>query len=432
MSRATFIFRYETSRAIVEIPIELPPGVELWKPGDRLIRPTVMPALFHGPIGEFSQLCAEHTEADPLAILAQTLTLYGVCVGRGPHILAGNSRHAAALYMLIVGRSAKGGKGTALAITRELIAHVDKGIERRIMGGFGSGEALIDALVDTEPGQPADHRLAIIEVEFGGPLSRMRRDSSTLSQTMRAGWDGEPLSSRTRGAGKRVAEGHHIGAIGHITADELLSRLSDVEIFAGTANRWLHVWSSRGPLQPDGGNVPEYLTVEYGERLSANLRAVRKTGLVKRTPDADELWRDLYRTVNADDPPGILGQVLSRAAPQCLRLSLTYALADGSSVIEIDHVRAAWAMWTYCRDTAALIYGSTGDMRSDRLLTALRDVGADGLMASAGHKLFNNKPGVFDRARDRLELLGLAWTVELPVGTGRRPMVTFAVRSVSH
>jgi hypothetical protein len=49
-------------------------------------------------------------------------------------------------------------------------------------------------------------------------------------------------------------------------------------------------------------------------------------------------------------------------------------------VIEVDHLRAAYAVWTYCEDTVRYVFGdSLGDEIADKLLVAIRDAGPAGL-----------------------------------------------------
>jgi hypothetical protein len=152
----------------------------------------------------------------------------------------------------------------------------------------------------------------------------------------------------------------------------------------------------------------------------------RHAGLVLRTEEAGKLWRELYDDVSADDPAGLLGYVLGRAGPQCLRLSLTYALADGCRAVDGVHLEAARAFWAYARASAALVYGeSTGDAQADRLLAELRNRGTEGIDGRTGDRLLG---AAFRGARERLERLGLAVTVKV-TSEGRKPrQVTVAVR----
>jgi hypothetical protein len=428
--RGPILYRSASTNGRSPDGIALPDGFEIWQQGV-IVRPEPAPEVFHGPIGEFSQKAGLQTQADPVAIHFQGLTLYGTCVGRMPHVMAGNDRHTAALHIIVVGRSAKGGKGTSYAVARELTFLVCDAIRKRIMSGFGSGEALIlELALDPETGKPADdERLVVFEVEFGALLAKCRREGSTMAATVRAAWDGVPLANRTKGGGKLIADKHHIGAIGHITADELRLRMSDIDIVGGTANRWLHIWANKRPMDGSLGNVPQSLLTEYAGLLAANLQKVHGTTEVRFTSDAEALWKGLARRVDADDPSGLLGHVIGRAVPQCLRLALVYALADGQRVIDVDHVRAASAAWDYSRATAALIYGeSTGDRRADVLLAALREAGADGMDSTSCNRELNNRPGAVKKARTLLETLGLAAVVKVPTGQGGTRQLMFAVR----
>jgi hypothetical protein len=231
-------------------PIGLPPDLEIWQADGKVSRPRADDNMFHGPLGDFARCSSAYSEADPAAVLAQSLALFGASIGRGPHMLAGNSRHPSALHILVIGKSAKAAKGTSWAIARELGIRAYPGMNGRIHGGFASGEAIIaDLTGEADPGKPPDERLMIMDTEFASVLSRCKREGSILAATLRAIWDGTPLESRSRTNGRLVVETHHIGATAHITRDELRSMMSDIQIYAGTANRWLHIWCERGPLQ---------------------------------------------------------------------------------------------------------------------------------------------------------------------------------------
>jgi hypothetical protein len=59
-----------------------------------------------------------------------------------------------------------------------------------------------------------------------------------------------------------------------------------------------------------------------------------------------------------------------------MRLSAIYALLDCSTTIEVEHHRAALALWNYCDRSARWIFQTaTGDSRADRILLALRAAG---------------------------------------------------------
>ena len=123
------------------------------------------------------------------------------------------------------------------------------------------------------------------------------------------------------------------------------------------------------------------------------------------------------------------GSIIARDAAQVLRLSLIYGLMDGKSQIDVEHVRAAWAVWCYCRESARIIFGdSLGNPIADRLLAAVRSAGDVGLTgreldrALSGH---STKAEV-DAARSELERRGLVSTVTEQ--SGGRPMIRTIAR----
>lgn len=407
---------------------------ELWSPTDVRPRPVPHPALFHGIIGEFALEAAQYSEADPVAIFAQVLTMYGVAANRSAYVLAGNNKHTAALFVLIIGATAKARKGTSGAVARAFMSKVAPDVFERRLSGFGSGEAIIAELAGVDGGDagPRDIRALIYENEFGGLLSAAGRQGATISETIRNAWDLEPLANRTRSTGNIVATDYHLGAIGHITEAEFRSKLTGTDVHNGMVNRWLMFNAGRGNLMPDGGNVPNHVLDKYAALLKENLRRAWGTTGMQRTPEAKELWADVYEQIAADDPPGALGGVTSRGDAQTLRLSIALALADGSGVITAEHVAAAFHVWNYCRATAAHIFGdSTGNADADRLLEALREAGKLGMTATAQRDLFSKHKGRADNARALLEREGLAASIKKQTG-GSPATITYAIAKVTN
>ncbi len=404
-------------------------GFELWSPTDERLRPQPHQDLFHGHIGQFALEASRYSEADPVAIFAQALTMFGVAANRTAYLSAGNNKHTAALFVLVIGATAKARKGTSGAVARALMTKVEPALFERSLSGFGSGEAIIAELAGVDEGQagPRDTRALIYENEFGSLLSAASRQGSIISETIRNAWDGVPLSNRTRSSGRIIATGYHLGAIGHITEAEFRSKLTGADVHNGMVNRWLMVHAGRGRLMPDGGNVPDYLLDKYAALLKENLKQAWHTTIMQRTPEAKKLWADIYGQIAADDPPGALGGVTSRGDAQTLRLSIALALADGSPFIAAEHVAAAFKIWNYCRATAAHVFGdSTGNADADRLLEALREARGLGLTATAQRDLFSKHKGRADNARALLEREGLAASIKKPT-SGAPATITYAI-----
>ena len=372
---------------------------------------------FCGLAGRVVRAIEPHSEADPYGLLLTFLAAFGAAVGRGPHALADGAEHPARLDVLLVGPTAKGRKGTTWQQVRRPMALADPGfIDERILGGFGSGEALVDAAADGD-----DHRLFVLESEWGRLLAVGRREGSTLSPLIRQAWDGDRLAVRSR-AGKAVADGAHVCVLGHITADELRAKLLDVDMANGFANRHLFCEVRRSKLLPSGGNLDDSVVAELGREIRDALERARKIGIMRRTAMADALWEGLYRQMADDDPGGLVAALIARDAPQVLRLSVVYALLDGASRIDTPHLQAAWSVWQYCRASVVSLFGErTGDSMADKLLNAALQAGPDGLTTTDQHAVVGRHASAarLNVARETLIANGSAFV--RTINTGGRP-----------
>src|SRR5205085_1768890 len=114
-----------------------------------------------------------------------------------------------------------------------------------------------------------------------------------------------------------------------------------------------------------------------------------------------------------------------------LRLSVVYALLDGSPTIEVAHVDAAEAVWGHCEATINRVFAHREpDWVLPRLLAALKEAGAAGLDGSQQRDLFHRHlPGVrLAAARAELDARGLARTIAIETA-GRPRIVTQLVNT---
>jgi hypothetical protein len=218
-------------------------------------RPTLDPEALHGLAGEIVRAFEPKTEADPAALLFTVLTVVGNVAGKNTRAQVHDDEHPARLFTAVVGETSSGAKGTSLAALRGLLRSVDPVyFGQRVLGGFGSGEAIVTEL-QAKDGVPFDPRLLILETEFAALLAVNNRDGSKSSMTIRQAWDGVKLEAR-RSKDKSVALDHHVSALAHITPEELQARLTENESANGFANRFLFVSSQRSKKLPFGGDVP--------------------------------------------------------------------------------------------------------------------------------------------------------------------------------
>jgi hypothetical protein len=387
-------------------------------------------AAMHGLAGEIASVIDPHTEADPVGVLVSFLVEFGAHVGPTPHAVADSAEHPPRLNAAMVGQTAKGRKGSIGQNVGRVTVPADPRFAReQRLNGFGSGEALVDAVRGSDE-NGHDPRLLVVEPEFARVLNVARRDGSTLSTIIRQAWDGGRLSVRSR-SGTTVADNSHVCVLGHISADELRAKLNETEVAAGFANRFLFVCVKRSKLLPSGGNLDDADLAPFVRKFVSFVAQARQVGIMRRTSGAEELWADLYAGMARDEPGGLLGAVIARDSAQVLRLSVTYALLDGCKSIDIRHVQAAWAVWRYCRDSAAYIFGeSIGDPIADRLLNAVRDAGQAGLDGRAQSAVFSGNADrrQLDAARALLESKGLVETVTVHTGEAGRPRVVLVAK----
>jgi hypothetical protein len=351
-----------------------------------------------GLAGSVVETMLPFTESAPSALLADFLVSFGSAVGRGPTMFADGAKHELKLFVVIVGATSRARKGTSRANMKRLF---DKAAPQwslnHVLSGLSSGEGLIAAMAEED--DVIARRLMVFETEFGRVLTVATRAGNTLPDYIRQLWDGDTVRILNK---KRVTvDGAFFSLVGHITAEELRAKMSDVDIANGFANRVLWVYAERSKLIPAGGGLPQQALDELADQLSDAVEAAQGIEAMRRSRDAEELWRQHYEEMAMQTPPGMLGAITSRAEAQALRLSMVYAALDGSSVIESSHVAAAYAFWRYCEDSAAYVFGqTTGNPLADAILKALEATPEGRLSRSEiNATLFHNNRKASDIAR---------------------------------
>jgi hypothetical protein len=212
----------------------------------------------------------------------------------------------------------------------------------------------------------------------------------------------------------------HISLAGDITVEELRGLLSRLELVNGFANRFLFVCTRRSKSLPQGGGLADAELNQLATKLRKALDAARKIGRVVRSPDAQELWAKMYEELSADRP-GLLGAATGRAAAQVFRLSLIYALLDGSGIVRPEHLKAAREVWRYCEDSARHVFGEAQDPVAEKLLTAIRNAGEAGLCGTGVRDLFGRHQSIKVTNRALADLHAAGLVTKITVKTRGRP-----------
>lgn len=397
--------------------------------------PELQPAALEGLAGEIVNALQPITEATPAAMLTTVLATFGAMCGRHAHVNVGSKQHFPNIFVVVIGATAKARKGTSAAAVRPILMHSDDPSDPffpgRQLAGIQSGEALIRAVAQSgdAAAEFPDQRILVYEEEFGRLLTVAGRRDATLSATLRTAWDGDEITRDTVKETTRATH-PHVGIVAHVTRDELLSKMGKDDASNGYANRFLHVYSERKSVHPIPGRLHSRVEKDFGDRLAERLAFARSAGEVGRSADFVQAWDAVYRIVEyMPSSGGFFDSLSARAPAHLLRLSLIYALLDGSRVLEGRHLTSALALWEYCESTVAHVWGaSLGDAKKDKLYRALRAAGDEGLDRTQVTSLFSNNLGkeVLDALTESLTFPGLARMEQRPTG-GRPRQVLIAM-----
>jgi hypothetical protein len=339
---------------------------------------------YRGLFGRVVELAEEHTEGDPVALLASAFTAFGSAVGRGPFMQIGATRHHPNIFCGIVGDTAKGRKGSTWDPVENVMHASDRRwAEDRIQSGLSSGESLIsevrdpveardkDGKMKVMDGGVSDKRLLVQEGELSQALKVMKREGNTLSPVLRNAWDGKTLKTMVKHSPLR-ATAPHVCILGHITTGELVKHLSETEMANGLANRIVWMLVKRSKSLPFGDEWHTVNLQPVSKEIVGALEFASGDYRMTWADDARPLWAEAYDALTADRP-GMFGAVTARAEAQTLRLSMLYALADCSFGIRRTHVESALAVWEYAEESARYIFGDAiGDADADKVLEELK------------------------------------------------------------
>lgn len=358
---------------------------------------------FYGPLGKLVKAVARYTEASEESLLCHLLVAFGSMVGRTRYLYSGD-KHFCNEFLAILGDTALGRKGTAWRFLSELLKRLDaEWFKTRQLKGIQSGEGIIHAIRDPKERQARtkkeqneygdrpviedegvkDKRLLIIEEELSQILTVAKREANTVTEILRHGWDGaEFLQNAAKNAGQ-IASNPHVSLIGHSTREEFREKTKNTTAAAnGTINRFLICASRKAHTLADTEYI-DWDRPEWRELLDPIIEAlniVSRAGVyehrVKRDAGAKVRWETFYKAKSREEeasPGGLIGNILARSVAHVSRISLLFAVADGSAVISEWHQIAAEAVVEYCERSARWAFGIlTGKPMVDKLIRELR------------------------------------------------------------
>lgn len=352
--------------------------------------PTMAREAYHGILFDIVKTACKTSEASPVAVAANFLATFSAMVGRVTFQHIGDGTCHARPFFLLVGRTGKARKGTSEFTVKRIFDAVEQLTSdeyprmKRHEGGLSTGEGLgyvvRDKIDDEDASGTEDKRLLVIEPEFAGCMAAAQREKNTLSATIRTAWDGKDIAPLVKNA-TWCASRPHIVITGHITAPELIERMTDVDAQSGFLNRFVILHIVRAKLVP----LPKPTPIEEIDRLAALVADCIRFALgesytagnsreIRMSHEAIALWCSEYPALTAEQP-GLAGAMLVRIEIYCRLFAMVFALLDKSDVIEPQHIRAALAWVCYWRDSVLYIFATlAAKAEAERLNEASADV----------------------------------------------------------
>ena len=375
--------------------------------------------ILYGISGRIIRKIDAESESHPAGNLLEFLIGFGNLIGRGPYFMHESTKHFTNEFGIRVGESALSRKGTGKDRVQELLWKLDhRWMTSCVKGGFGSGQAVVQAITDEikqirldKKGNRVevivaqdvpDKRLLISQGEFSGVLKMAAMEGSLFSEVFRDAYDCKKLENTVKGSPNKCLE-PFISCCCDTNLEDLKSLLQDSPNAGnGFGNRFMFAYVERTKDIPSGGaqldwsselGAPEAPDVNPDDQQEWSLEPeqfdgppdapvmpvlpaakegslldvvehARQRKEIKRSWVSERAWLNMYpsfeqrvRGMNKS-----AASVVTRAEAHVARISVLYALLDKSEHIEPRHLYAAKALWDYCCDSAEWIFaGRTAD-----------------------------------------------------------------------
>jgi hypothetical protein len=352
-------------------------------------------SVLYGIAGDIIRKIDAESESHPAGNLLEFLVGFGNLIGRGPYFMHESTTHYTNEYGIRVGESALSRKGTGRDRVQELLGKLDrKWMRDCVRGGFGSGEAVIQAITDEikqfqldKKGNRKevivtqdvpDKRLLVSEGEFSGVMKKAAMDGSLFSEVFRNAYDCKKLENTVKGSPCKCME-PFLSCSCDTNLEDLRDLLKDKPNAGnGFGNRFMYAFVDRTKDIARGGKRLDW-SKELGEHRDESQDSLlperhslfdlvtyakgRKE--VTRSWTAESVWERMYKSfeTRVRGMHKSAAALVTRGEAHIARLSLIYALLDKSEHIEPEHIYAAKALWDYCVDSVEWVFsGRTADL----------------------------------------------------------------------
>lgn len=333
---------------------------------------------FQGLAGSVVDQMTDFTDASPAGMLTSLLTMWSGVFGADFTLY--NERQPSNLFMVLVGATAMGRKGTATRLTWQTLMDV-----LQPGGPNAAGVSLWDARWDgMASGQgflrhmstAAVKRGVAVEEEFENVirLSRSSKDyASILATTLQKGFDGSLIQSVTVAKTVTVAPPYFVSILGNITGEVLREVLPPTMVTGGFANRvgWVPVRAT-GVTPPRMGDRLELMPATE-EALQKAMQARLAGTFIPPTvgPKAQARVSEYFEWLQTQDPR--FARFTPRLHVIAARIAFVHAMLDRSKTVTPDLIDRGIALTEYTRSSLPWVFsGESGDEDLDLLMDMIR------------------------------------------------------------
>lgn len=361
--------------------------------------------VFDNPIGKYCLQNDAYTEANIESVFLQSMEIFGNWIGRDVSYRINNSMIRANGFLVVVGTTARGRKGTAfkdaMAPYNLEDVHVADYRANMVGTGIASGEAVVARVADA--GASGDGRFLAHYPEIHAMLAALHRENSSLGSMLREAYDGNPISVLTK-KDPLVASRPHVSLLMHTTEADIRGVLSSQAARNGLLNRMLFFKAANGKLLPrpgvlDEGRIRELLD----ELILCREWAIDRE--ITWSAEAEEAWDAVYLKYNTSRGDELLDSMFQRATDYIIKYCLRFAILARSGTISLSHLHAALAIVERCiSDTIDILGRQSKEFDDkDKILQLIKD-STSITRSDISRLLFHNKHPMQD-IKDQLRSL---------------------------
>lgn len=292
-----------------------------------------------GWVGEYCRLMTPTTEAPVAFHVGVGLTMIGSLLGRHLHSQYGTDPLYANLYTLLVGRSGRTRKDTAIKRATRVLFDNTPNSSKILMHGIGiatdvgSSTKLIDLL--------SKHPNTLLYLtEFTRLMGNARRQSTdTIIPTLMEAFDTPTIMQNNSMANPIEAVYPYLSIIAATQPDILSDTMSGSDMNSGFANRWLFVCGNLGEPNPLPPVLDRAVVGALLHELWESKHDYEPGAFLRMSPAAIERWNDWYiADFHKESPSAEEDSMRARHAVLIQKVALIYAVTDRSRHIELKHL----------------------------------------------------------------------------------------------